>query len=55
MREELNRIGWKEEKTNHSTFSFAQKKVKEIHTEPEDASGPGWEAAVDGQHSVSIP
>ena len=54
MRKELDRNGWKEEKTSHSKFSFARQKVKQIHAEPEDASGPGWEAAVNGQHSVSI-
>ena len=52
---ELKRNGWKEDDTNHSTtFSFARQKVKQIHTEPEIASGPGWKAAVNGQHSVSI-
>lgn len=55
MQEELKKNGWKEDDTNLSTtFSFARQKVKQIHTEPEDASGPGWEAAVHGQHSVSI-
>ena len=55
MREELDRNGWKEDDTNSSNkFSFAQQKFKEIHTKPEDASGPGWKAAVNGQHSVSI-
>ena len=53
MREELHKNGWKEEKSSYSKFSFAQK-VKEIHTEPEDAIGPGWEAAINGQHSVRI-
>lgn len=55
MREELKKNSWKEDDTNHSTtFSFARQKVKQIHAEPGDASGQGWEAAVNGQHSVSI-
>lgn len=54
MRKALLKNGWNEDKNNYSKFSFAQQKVKEIHTEPEDACGRGWEASVNGQYSVRI-
>ena len=55
MRHTLVHKGWEEASQTDAVpqFTFASQETKQIRAMPRNATGPGWDAVLEGENSVS--